>query len=117
MARRKKLSGILKELDNVARQADKVSRDFTDEGLSYWLKQGWHKLREGASQVTIAERADNDPYEILGLDPNCIPSDIIYTYRQLAKKYHPDNRETGNEAIFKKVTAAYEELCRQRGIR
>ena len=47
MARRKKLSGILKELDNVARQADKVSRDFTDEGLSFWLKQAWHKLREG----------------------------------------------------------------------
>ncbi len=116
MAKRKKLSSILKELDNVARQADKVSRDLTDEGLPYWVKLAWCKLREGASQVMTAERAD-DPYEILGLDPNCIPSDIIYKYRQLARKYHPDNLETGNEAIFKKITAAYEELCRQRGIR
>lgn len=105
----RKLSSILKDLDD-------ISKTLTGQRIPYWTKRGWEEIQRTRANTAVVEQVDN-PYDILGLDPNCIPSDIIYQYRQLAKKYHPDNLETGDEATFKKVTAAYEELCRQRGIR
>ena len=103
------MSTILKEVDELAQQLDHLAAEFTGEGIFDRVKRGLKNIQE---QPTA-----EDPYKILGLDPNCIPSDIVYTYRQLAKKYHPDNRETGNVAMFKKVTAAYQELCLLRGIK
>ncbi len=109
MARRK-LSSILKELDEIAHQADDMAREFTGEGIFARIKRTWQDLQQ-------SEPVKEDPYKILDLEPNCIPSDIIYRYRQLAKRYHPDNRDTGDEAKFKKIQKAYEDLCQQRGIR
>ncbi len=111
MAKRKlKLSSILKELDEIAHRVDDMATEFTGEGIFARIKRTWRDLQQ-------SEPVKEDPYKILDLEPNCIPSDIIYRYRQLAKRYHPDNRETGDEAKFKKIQGAYEELCRQRGIR
>jgi len=107
MAKRK-LSTVFKELDEIAHQLDHLAAEFTGEGVFDRVKRGLKNLQQPPAE---------NPYQILDLDPSCIPSDIVYAYRQLAARFHPDNKRTGDVAMFKKVTAAYEELCRQRGIK
>lgn len=51
-----------------------------------------------------------DYYETLGISKGASKDEIKSAYRKLAKKYHPDNKETGNEASFKEVQEAYDIL-------
>ena len=51
-----------------------------------------------------------DFYEVLGVSKTASKDDIKSAYRKLAKKYHPDNKETGDEAKFKEVQEAYDIL-------
>lgn len=50
---------------------------------------------------------NKDYYETLGIDKNASANDIKSAFRKLAKKYHPDNKETGDEAKFKEINEAY----------
>ena len=54
--------------------------------------------------------AKRDYYEVLGVSKTASKDEIKSAYRKLAKKYHPDNKETGNEAKFKEVQEAYDIL-------
>ena len=47
-----------------------------------------------------------DLYEVLGLKKGASKDEIKSAYRKLAKKYHPDNHETGNADKFKEVQEA-----------
>jgi bifunctional non-homologous end joining protein LigD len=49
-------------------------------------------------------------YSVLGLTPSVSDEDVKKAYRIFAKKYHPDNKETGNESAFRKYTTAYEKI-------
>ena len=51
-----------------------------------------------------------DYYEFLQISPSAEPDTIHRVYRFLAARFHPDNRETGNEERFRKLTKAYEVL-------
>ena len=48
-----------------------------------------------------------DYYEILGVSKDASESEIKSAFRKLAKQYHPDNKQTGDEAKFKEVGEAY----------
>jgi len=52
----------------------------------------------------------DDYYELLGVSKNADEKEIKSAYKKAARKYHPDNSETGNEEIFKKLGEAYEVL-------
>ncbi len=52
-----------------------------------------------------------DYYEILQISPKAEPDTIHRVYRLLAQRFHPDNKETGNEAKFRELTDAYQVLC------
>lgn len=56
----------------------------------------------------MAEKRDY--YEVLGVSKSSSQDEIKSAYRKLAKKYHPDNKETGDAEKFKEATEAYSVL-------
>lgn len=48
-----------------------------------------------------------DYYELLGVSKTATDEEIKRAFRKLAKMYHPDNKETGDEAKFKEIGEAY----------
>jgi len=51
-----------------------------------------------------------DYYEVLQISANAEPDTINRVYRMLAQRFHPDNRDSGNEARFREITEAYQTL-------
>lgn len=51
-----------------------------------------------------------DYYEVLQLSPNADLDTINRVYHILVKRYHPDNRETGNPEKFRQVVSAHRVL-------
>ncbi len=63
-----------------------------------------------------------DPYRVLGVSPNASDEEIKKAYRELAKKYHPDNFQNSAaaelaEEKMKEVNEAYDMLTKGRGNR
>src|ERR1700677_3443423 len=48
----------------------------------------------------------SEAYKELGLTDGASKEDAKKAFRKLAAKYHPDNKETGNEEQFKKINQA-----------
>ena len=60
-----------------------------------------------------------DPYKVLGVAPDATDDEIKKAYRELAKKYHPDNyantefSDIANEKM-KEINEAYDEILHMR---
>lgn len=60
-----------------------------------------------------------DPYKVLGVSPDATDAQIKAAYRELAKKYHPDNYNDSPladlaEEKMKEVNEAYEQILNMR---
>jgi len=61
----------------------------------------------------------NDPYEVLGVSPGASDEEVKQAYRELARKYHPDNYRDNPladlaEEKMKEINEAYNAITRQR---
>lgn len=61
----------------------------------------------------------NDPYHVLGVDPSASDEEIKKAYRELARKYHPDNYQNNPladlaEEKMKEINEAYDAITRTR---
>ncbi len=60
-----------------------------------------------------------DPYSVLGVSPSATDSEIKKAYRELARKFHPDNYQNNPladlaEEKMKAINEAYETITKQR---
>lgn len=61
-----------------------------------------------------------DPYSILGVHPGATDEEVKNAYRNLARKYHPDNYDDNNplkelaKEKMQEINAAYDEIQRDR---
>lgn len=65
--------------------------------------------RHAASSLT-ADSEDADYYEILQVSRNADLDTIHRIFHVLAQRYHPDNRATGNDLLFRRVVQAHNVL-------
>lgn len=61
----------------------------------------------------------NNPYEVLGIQPNATDEQVKAAYRELAKKYHPDNYGDNPlsdlaEEKMQEINEAYDAIIRMR---
>lgn len=61
----------------------------------------------------------NDPYSVLGVSPNASDEEVKKAYRDLARKYHPDNYHDNPLADLasekmKEINEAYDEITKSR---
>ena len=60
-----------------------------------------------------------DPYQVLGIQPNATDDEVKAAYRELAKKYHPDNYNNNPlsdlaQEKMQEVNEAYDAIIRMR---
>ena len=61
----------------------------------------------------------NDPYSVLGVSPSASDEEGKKAYRELARKYHPDNYQNNPladlaEEKMKEINEAYDQITKQR---
>ena len=61
-----------------------------------------------------------DPYTVLGVKPDASDEEVKRAYRELARKYHPDNYQNNPladlaEEKMKEINEAYDAITRMRG--
>jgi hypothetical protein len=72
-----------------------------------------HKSKNGDFRIGLrfigaaAASAELDYYELLQVNPKADPDTIHRVYRILAQRHHPDNKETGDTAVFRQLLEAY----------
>ena len=73
-----------------------------------------HIRREAEGVAEKIKREMNSAYATLGVDPSAESEVIRKAYQTMAKKYHPDNKKTGDAKKMAEINAAYERIWEER---
>src|SRR5215218_2509712 len=80
-------------------------------GCGSWGKGALLRNRSGCPERPIMENLNFvDYYEILELSAKANAATVERVFRHLATRYHPDNPETGNRALFELIIEAHNVL-------
>lgn len=75
----------------------------------------WSEQASGGGSNALRMGSANDPYQVLGVEPEATDEKVQQAYRRLARMLHPDvNRSADAAAQFARVTAAYRALQKKR---
>jgi DnaJ-domain-containing protein 1 len=79
------------------------------------LGELWSAMKMGSKSTS---HAGIDAYRVLGLDKAVADDQVKKRYRELMVKLHPDTAGVkGTEFLFQLVTAAYQQISKERGWR
>ena len=115
-------------MEDQVRKAQQKMKEATAEMMSEWLNQ---VLRGISNDTVIGElwstmkmgsqscgKAGIDPYRVLGLEKTATDDQVKKRYREMVVKLHPDTAGVkGTEFLFQIVTAAYQQISKERGLR
>ncbi len=97
----------LKDADDILKiLTGKRIKDIAPLAIDLFGKELINSLLKRPKTATQA----NDPWTILEINPDASDFIVQAAYRAMARKYHPDNKETGNEAMFIRIQTAYEAI-------
>lgn len=72
----------------------------------------WSAMQTGTHSP---RQADIDPYRVIGLERAATDEQVKKRYRELMVKLHPDTAGVkGTEFLFQLVTAAYQQISKER---
>ncbi|BAQ34106.1 J domain-containing protein [Dehalococcoides sp. UCH007] len=115
-------------MEDQVKKAQKRMTEATAEMMSGWLSQMlqgmcndpvlgelWSAMK---MQSQSTHHAGIDSYQVLGLDKTVADDQVKKRYRELVVKLHPDTAGVkGTEFLFQLVTAAYQQISKERGWR
>lgn len=105
---------VLKDIDDVMHLlTGKRIRDVVPKAVELFGEDLVKRILKD-THITLSP---DDPYAILEVRPDASDFVVNAVYRAKAKVLHPDNKETGNAEAFKRITAAYEQITKDRQTR
>ncbi|WP_237753286.1 J domain-containing protein [Dehalococcoides mccartyi] len=113
-------------MEDQLRRAQKKMTEATAAMMSSWLNQMLQGICNDPVLVELfsAMHKGNqshrpsgmDSYHMLGLDKSVTDDQVKKRYRELVIKLHPDTAGVkGTEFLFQLVTAAYQQISKERG--
>jgi hypothetical protein len=91
---------------NGMRRRGTVCRCAALENGQFLAGFSFESIAEGSAPEEANGIGDSDHYELLQLSRNATVDTIQRVFRILAKRYHPDNKETGNPELFRHILEA-----------
>ena len=115
-------------MEDKFRKEQRKMTETTAQLMSEWLNQVlqgiskdpvivefWSAMKMGNQS---GGKAGIDPYRVLGLEKTATDDQVKKRYREMVGKLHPDTAGVkGTEFLFQLVTAAYQQISKERGCR
>ena len=115
-----------KTVEDRFKKAQREMSDAANAMMSDWLNQMWEKMSRDPvmgqlwsamnTGTQAVQQSGIEPYRVLGLDKSDADDQVKRRYREMAVRLHPDTAGVkGTEFLFQLVTAAYQQISRERG--